>query len=278
MSYSRIHSRTQSGVVGAGPAGLMLSHLLARAGIDTVTIDVRSRRETEETRVHRDGYRHDGIELAFGGGGHRIDFQGLVGASTQLYPQTDVFIDLADARERDGGDVRFGVTDVSVDDLVSDSAVMRFTDVGGAVHEVRAEILVGADGSRSLCRSQVPEAGRTQSFREYPLAWFGILTEAPPSAPELIYNHSPHGFALISQRTETLRQAAAEPVNLKPRQSTLTDWSASPAQRGGISARGRDSTGPVPARDRRPGNHSMVPAVSGVRRAGTGSSARSTTR
>ncbi|MFE7216385.1 4-hydroxybenzoate 3-monooxygenase [Streptomyces sp. NPDC001698] len=219
-------SRTQIGIVGAGPAGLMLSHLLARTGIDSIAIDLRSRREIEQThragileqdsvdllvdtgvsdRVHRDGYRHDGIELAFGGGGHRIDFQDLVGASTQLYPQTDVFTDLADARARYHGDVRFGVTGVSVDGLVS-TPVMRFTDADGADHEVRADFLVGADGSRSLCRREVPEAARRQYFREYPFAWFGILTEAPPSAPELIYNHSPHGFALISQRTETLQR------------------------------------------------------------------------
>lgn len=223
----RTPERTQIGIVGAGPAGLMLSHLLDRAGIDSVVIDLRSRTEIEHThragileqgsvdllvdtgvseRVHRDGYRHDGIELAFGGGGHRIDFRGLAGASTQLYPQTDVFIDLADARARDGGDVRFEVTDVSVDDLTTDGPVLRFTDAAGVAREVRTDFLVGADGSRSLCRHRVPDSECTQYFREYPFAWFGILTEAPPSAPELIYNHSPHGFALISQRTETLQR------------------------------------------------------------------------
>lgn len=227
MSPSRTHSRTQIAIVGAGPAGLMLSHLLARAGIDSVAVDVRGREEIEQThragileqdsvdllvdtgvsdRVHRDGYRHDGIELAFGGGGHRIDFTALVGASTQLYPQTDVFIDLADARARDGGDVRFGVTDVSVGDLTSDAPVVRFTDADGSAHEIRADFLVGADGSRSLCRHEVPEDRRRQYFREYPFAWFGILAQAPPSSPELIYNHSPRGFALISQRTETLQR------------------------------------------------------------------------
>ncbi len=226
MTSTPVQSRTRVAIVGAGPAALMLSHLLARAGIDSVAIDLRSRREIEEThragileqgsvdllvdtgvsdRVLRDGYRHEGIELAFGGEGHRIDFEGLVGAAAQLYPQTDVFIDLADARDRDGGDVRFGVTDVSVDDL-TERPVVRFTDSDGQAHEVRADFLVGADGSRSLCRRAVPEAERQQYFREYPFAWFGILTEAPPSAPELIYSHSPHGFALISQRTETLQR------------------------------------------------------------------------
>ena len=154
----------------------------------------------------RDGDEHHGIELAFGGGRHRIDFRDAVAASVQLYPQTDVFVDLADARDRDGGDVRFGVSEVSVADVVSDRPAMRFTDADGADHEVRARMLVGADGSRSLCRHQFPEEQRRQFFREYPYAWFGILCEAPPSAPELIYNHSDRGFALISQRTPTLQR------------------------------------------------------------------------
>ena len=226
MPSTPVPIKTQVAVVGAGPAALMLTHLLARVGIESVAIDLRSRQEIEEThragileqdsvdllvdsgvsdRVLRDGYRHDGIELAFGGAGHRIDFEGLVGASTQLYPQTDVFIDLADARERDGGDVRFGVSDVTVDQL-TDSPVVRFADSDGQQYELRADYVVGADGSRSLCRRSVPEAERRQYFREYPFAWFGILAEAPPSAPELIYSHSPHGFALISQRTETLQR------------------------------------------------------------------------
>ncbi|VFA90651.1 p-hydroxybenzoate hydroxylase [Nocardia farcinica] len=239
----RTHSRTQIAIVGAGPAGLMLSHLLARAGITSVAVDVRTRAEIEQThragileqesvdllidsgvsdRVHRDGYRHDGIELAFGGGGHRIDFQHLVGASTQLYPQTDVFVDLADARDRDGGDVRFGVTDVDVDDLTTDSPLLRFTDTDGTAHEIRADFLVGADGSRSICRHRVPVDQRRQYFREYPFAWFGILAEAPPSAPELIYSHSPRGFALISQRTETLQRMYFQ---CDPAENT-DDWSA----------------------------------------------------
>lgn len=204
----------------------MLSHLLALAGIESVAIDLRSRREIEEThragileqgsvdllvesgvsdRVLRDGYRHDGIDLAFGGESHRIDFLGLVGASTQLYPQTDVFIDLANARDRDGGDVRFGVSDVKVGDVES-SPVVHFIASDGVATELRADFVVGSDGSRSVCRQAVPEDSRRQYFREYPFAWFGILAEAPPSAPELIYSHSPRGFALISSRTETLQR------------------------------------------------------------------------
>ena len=223
----REKTRTTVGIVGGGPAGLMLSHLLALSGIGSVVVDLRTRKEIEEThragileqdsvrmlvdagvsdRVLRDGYRHEGIELAFGGEGHRVDFQGLVGASAQLYPQTDVFIDLADARERDGGDVRFGATDVSVVDVTSECPGILFTDADGQAREVRCDYLVGSDGSRSICRQAFPESQRRHYFREYPFAWFGILCQAPPSAPELIYNHSDKGFALISQRTETLQR------------------------------------------------------------------------
>ncbi|ANZ41780.1 4-hydroxybenzoate 3-monooxygenase [Lentzea guizhouensis] len=214
-------TRTQVGIVGAGPAGLMLSHLLAQNGIDSVVIDNRRRVEIENTvragileadsarllvdsgvsdRVMREGHAHEGIDLRFTGESHRVDFKALVGESVWLYPQTDVFIDLANARERDGGDVRFGVRDTAVD--IAKPAIW-FTDSDGVRQEVRCDLLVGADGSRSICRAQVPHAERTHYFREYPFAWFGIITEAPKSAPELVYAHSPRGFALISQRTET---------------------------------------------------------------------------
>jgi p-hydroxybenzoate 3-monooxygenase len=224
---TRSVTRTTVGIVGGGPAGLMLSHLLSIAGIDSVVIDHRTRDEIENTvragileadsvrlltgtgvsdRVHRDGIAHQGIDLRFGGENHRIDFQALVGERSWLYPQTDVFIDLADARHRDGGDVRFGVRDTRVADLTGDHPGIFFADADGADHEVRCDYLVGADGSRSICRFEIPPAQRTHYFREYPFAWFGILAEAPKSAPELVYTHSPRGFALISQRTETLQR------------------------------------------------------------------------
>jgi p-hydroxybenzoate 3-monooxygenase len=220
-------TQTTVGIVGGGPAGLMLSHLLALSGIDSVVVDHRTRLEIEHTvragileadsvrllvdtgvsdRVHREGHAHDGIALRFAGASHRIDFRALVGEAAWLYPQTDVFIDLADARSRDGGDVRFGISDTRVVDVTGERPGILFTDADGIAQEVRCDYLVGADGSRSICRHEIPEAERRHYFREYPFAWFGILAEAPPSAPELVYTHSERGFALISQRTETLQR------------------------------------------------------------------------
>lgn len=213
-------------IVGAGPAGLMLSHLLAKAGIDSTVIEVRSHREISETvragilepgsvnllvdsgvsdRVLRDGHRHDGIELRFNGESRRIDFKELVGESVWLYPQTDVFLDLSAKRQADGGDVRYGVTDTRVWGI-KQRPMVSFTDSDGVDWELSADFVVGADGSRSQCRSLIPDAARTRYFHEYPFVWFGILAEAPRSAEELIYANSADGFALISQRSENVQR------------------------------------------------------------------------
>ena len=217
---------TQVAIMGAGPAGLMLSHLLAKAGIDSTVLELRSHQEISETvragilehgsvnmlvdsgvsdRVLRDGDRHDGIELRFNGESHRIDFQDLVGESVWLYPQTDVFLDLSARRKADGGGVRYGVTDTTIHDIEARPRVW-FTDADGVEYELRADFIAGADGSRSHCRFQIPEAHRKWYFHEYPFAWFGILAEAPRSSDELIYANSGNGFALISQRTETVQR------------------------------------------------------------------------
>jgi p-hydroxybenzoate 3-monooxygenase len=227
MSAERTVVPTQVGIVGAGPAGLMLAHLLGRAGIDSVVVEKRDRETIHAThragileaatvrmltesgvdgRVLTEGHEHAGTVLRFQGESHRIDFQDLVGHSVWLYPQNEVFRDLAAARERDGGDVRWSVSDTEVLDLTSDRPAIRFTDAGGRAFEVRCDVLVGADGSQGVCRRSIPERERTDHFVEYPFAWFGILAEAPPSAPELIYAASEHGFALISSRSASVQR------------------------------------------------------------------------
>jgi p-hydroxybenzoate 3-monooxygenase len=220
--------RTQVGIVGAGPAGLMLSHLLHQRGIDSVVIDLRTRADIEETikagvleqgtvdlmtrtgvgdRLRRDGFVHHGINLAFAGELHRINLYELTGGrAVTVYAQHEVLKDLIAKRLADGGDVRFGVTDTSVEGLTGDRPVLRFVDDGGP-QELECDFVAGCDGSRTYTRFLMPEPEvRTDFFRQYPFAWFGILAEAPPSSDELIYAHSDRGFALISTRSPSVQR------------------------------------------------------------------------
>jgi len=219
--------RTRVTIIGAGPAGLLLSHLLDASGIESVIIESRTREEVETTiragileqgtvevltatgaseRVLVDGHRHDGIELRFAGEGHRIDFAALVGRGVWLYPQHEVLKDLIATRVAAGQDLRFGITAERVEDAESDQPKVIATDADGQPLEIVADFVVGADGSRSVARTAVVGSSFGGYFREYPFAWFGILCEAPPSSRELIYSNSPDGFALISQRSATVQR------------------------------------------------------------------------
>ncbi|WP_336705595.1 4-hydroxybenzoate 3-monooxygenase [Micrococcus terreus] len=233
MSAPENITRTTVGIVGGGPAGLLLSHLLSQQGIENVVLEKRDHETIANThragileqqavtmltetgvdgRVLTEGDEHSGINLRFNGESHLLDFPDLVDATVTLYAQNEVFVDLAAARKRDGGDVRYECEVVDVLDLKTDTPKVRFHDLSAGgdpnqLQELHCDILVGADGSRSFCRRAVGEAEGHRDFKiEYPFAWFGILTEAPKSFPELIYANSPHGFALISQRSETVQR------------------------------------------------------------------------
>ncbi len=219
--------RTRVAIIGAGPAGLLLSHLLDAAGIESIVIDQRSRDDIEHTiragileqstvellaqvgasdRILTAGHRHDGIELRFGGDGHRIDFAGLTGRGVWLYPQHEVLIDLIAARVAAGQDLRFETTALGIDDSDPERPRVAVRDAEGRESVIEAEFVVGADGSRSIARATVTGSPTGGHFREYPFAWFGILCEAPPSSDELIYSSSDRGFALISQRSATVQR------------------------------------------------------------------------
>jgi p-hydroxybenzoate 3-monooxygenase len=220
---------TQVGIVGGGPAGLMLSHLLHLKGIDSVVLESRTREEVEGTiragvleqntvdlmvdtglgdRVKREGLTHHGIELRFGGRGHRIDFDELTGGrAVTVYPQHEVLKDLIARRLDDDGDIRFGVSDVQVLDHTSDNPKITYLDADGDEQTLTCALVAGCDGSRTTTRGLIPETTvRTDHFRQYPFAWFGILAEAPPSSEELIYANHPRGFALISTRTPEVQR------------------------------------------------------------------------
>jgi p-hydroxybenzoate 3-monooxygenase len=223
-----MHMRTQVGIVGAGPAGLMLSHLLHLRGVDSVVIDLQTRETIEQTikagileqstvdlmrqtgvgdRMMRDGFVHHGINLAFAGGMHRINLLELTGGrAVTVYAQHEVLKDLIARRTADGGDIRFGVSDTQVADLQSEQPTITFTHEGQQ-HTLECDFVIGADGSRTYTRFQIPQPQvRTDFFRQYPFAWFGILAEAPPSSDELIYAHSERGFVLVSTRSPKVQR------------------------------------------------------------------------
>jgi p-hydroxybenzoate 3-monooxygenase len=218
--------RTQVGIVGAGPAGLLLSHLLHLEGVESVVVEARSRQYVEErvragvleqgtadlmvetgvgARLKREGLVHYGIELQFGGRRHRIDFKDLAnGRGIYVYPQNKVVADLFDAREAAGGQVIVEAEDVSVHDFADASATTRPRiryRANGEPQEVECDFIAGCDGFHGVCRPSIPEGALNVFERIYPFGWLGILAEAPPSADELIYAYHERGFALLSMRS-----------------------------------------------------------------------------
>jgi p-hydroxybenzoate 3-monooxygenase len=214
--------RTQVGIVGAGPAGLVLAQLLHLRGIDSVVLESRSREYVESRiragvleqgtvdllvemgvgdRLRREGLVHEGIELQFGGERHRIHFTELTGGrSITVYGQQEVVKDLIAARLETGLPLVFEAEVVGVD---PERALVRYTHEG-AEHTLECDLVAGCDGFHGVCRDSIPSGVLREASREYPFGWLGILAEAPPSNEELIYAYHERGFALHSMRSPHL--------------------------------------------------------------------------
>jgi p-hydroxybenzoate 3-monooxygenase len=234
--------RTQVGIVGAGPAGLLLSHLLHRSGIESVVVENRSRAYTEQRvragvleqgtvdllvasglgdRLKREGLVHHGFELRFGGQGHRIDLPELTGGrSITVYGQQEVVKDLVAARLADAGRVHFEVRDVAIDRLDTQRPRLRYVSDDEAV-ELDCDYIAGCDGFHGICRPSIPADFLTLHERTYPFAWLGILAAAGPSRDELVYAGHDRGFALFSMRSPELTRLY---LQVAPEDS-LASWS-----------------------------------------------------
>jgi p-hydroxybenzoate 3-monooxygenase len=218
--------KTQVAIVGAGPAGLLLSHLLHLDGIASVVIESRTREEIEATiragvleqgtvdllaqsgvgeRMKREGFRHEGIYLRFRGTSHRIALTELTGRAITVYAQHEVIKDLVAARLAAGGQILFGVKDAALYDLDSPAPKTRFY-WNGKVQEIESDFVAGCDGFHGVSRPSIPSRHRHEFTRTYPFGWFGILVEAPASTEELIYAHHERGFALVSTRSPQIQR------------------------------------------------------------------------
>jgi p-hydroxybenzoate 3-monooxygenase len=218
--------RTQVGIIGAGPAGLLLSHLLHLRGIESVVLEARGRTQIESTiragvleqgtvdllteagvgaRLKAEGAEHHGFELAFEGKRRRIDLTGLTGHSITVYAQHEVLKDLVAARIAANGALLFDVSDTSLHGIDTDAPSIRFNHAGEQ-HELHCDYVIGCDGSQGVSRAAIPQTLRRDYERVFPFGWFGVLVDAPPSSHELIYARHERGFALISTRSQNVQR------------------------------------------------------------------------
>jgi p-hydroxybenzoate 3-monooxygenase len=217
-----VDSRTQVGIVGAGPAGLVLGHLLHLQGIEAVVLEARSREYVEKRvragvleqgtvdlltetgvgeRLQRERMVHHGIELRFDGRRQRIPLSDLTGGrSITIYGQQEVVKDLIKVRLDAGAPLLFEVEDVALHEIDSEQPRITYRH-DGQERELRCDFVAGCDGFHGICRDAVPEGELKLFRRDYPFGWFGILVEASPSIDELIYANHDHGFSLYSMRS-----------------------------------------------------------------------------
>ncbi|OZD07535.1 4-hydroxybenzoate 3-monooxygenase [Rhodococcus sp. 06-156-3C] len=217
--------RTEVAIIGAGPAGLLLSHLLAEQGVESVIVETRSQEYVLSriragilehstvqllddiglgARLHAEGQEHRGIYLQWPEERHHIDFTDLVGRSVWVYGQTEVTKDLVAAREAAGQQIYYEVSDTALHDVESDSPYVTFTDASGAEVRVDAAVIAGCDGSFGPSRATVPGRVRQTWERTYPYSWLGVLADVAPSTDELIYAWHHDGFAMHSMRSDTV--------------------------------------------------------------------------
>jgi p-hydroxybenzoate 3-monooxygenase len=236
-----ITERTQVGIVGAGPAGLLLSHLLALGGVDSVLVENRSQAYCEARqragmlesttvellrevglgdRLDSEGLEHDGIYLQFAGERHHVNFRELTsGRWVTIYAQTEIVKDIIKARLDDAAALHFGVEDTAVSELDTDRPVLRYTDSGGQRHEVICDAIAGCDGFHGICRPAIPKL-HAVTERTYPYGWLGVLAQAPPSTDEVIYCRHEDGFALHSMRTPEIGRLYLQ----VPADEDLANW------------------------------------------------------
>ena len=232
--------RTKVAIIGGGPAGLLLAHMLTGQGVDCVVLEARSRDYVEariragvleqttvdllreikvDRRLDAEGIVHDGFALSIDGSPLRIDLKGLTGRTVTVYGQTEVTRDLNEAAEERGIPILFEAADVALHDLTGDRPSVTFRH-DGRDHRLECDFIAGCDGFHGASRRAIP-ADRISAFEKvYPFGWLGILADVPPCDHELIYASHERGFALASMRSETRSRYYVQ----VPADERLEDW------------------------------------------------------
>ena len=234
--------QTQVGIIGAGPAGLLLSHVLHLHGIESVVLEKHSKDYIESRvragvleqasvtllsevglgeRLQREGMQHHGFEIRFGSRSHRINFDELTdGKGITVYGQQEVVKDIIAARLTAGGQISFEVDKVSIHDQLSEQPFIEYL-LAGENHKLKCDFIIGCDGFHGISRKTIPKNVISSFNHTYPFAWLGVLVQAPPSSEELIYSNSASGFALHSMRSPAITRNYIQ----CPPDDVIEDWS-----------------------------------------------------